>query len=75
MTLWQASGWLWAGLAIVIVFWVGVTLLVMRALGKPARAALAGGGDSAPDAAMARYARGEITLEQYEQLRRDLGQG
>ncbi len=69
------------GLVVNLVFWVGLlvglTLLVVRALRRaPAYAVTvpyAGGLPTARDILQARYARGEITREQYELLQRDIG--
>ncbi|HVL34982.1 MAG TPA: SHOCT domain-containing protein [Burkholderiales bacterium] len=78
--MWQGvegMGWGWIGLGVLhmALFWVlvilGIVVLVKW---------LAGGGEtSGPrslerplDILKARYARGEITREQYEQMKRDL---
>ncbi len=80
-SLGNLSGWGWVGLVVNLVFWVGLlvglTLLVVRALRRaPAYAVTipyAGGLPTARDILQARYARGEITREQYELLKRDIG--
>jgi putative membrane protein len=68
-------GWWWIPMAI---FWVliiiGIVLLVVWLLGQ-ARARAGGPGPSgsrALDILRERYARGEITREEYERMRRDL---
>ncbi len=71
------SGWGWVGL----VFWVGLlaglTLLAVRALRHAPVHALpapyASAQPTAQEILQARYARGEITREQYEVLKRDIG--
>lgn len=79
--------WSWIGLILNLVFWVGLiaglTLLVVLAIrrarvggaggasasGQPT----AGGADSALEILQARYARGEITREQYELTKQTIG--
>ena len=70
------SGWSWAGLVVNLVFWVvllvGLAILVVRSLGRaPAHAVAvpyASGQPTAREILQARYARGEITREQFEGL-------
>ncbi|MEA5113975.1 MAG: SHOCT domain-containing protein [Geobacteraceae bacterium] len=65
-------GWMVLGL----VFWVaviaGIVLLVLWIVGKSGK----GKGEQAEDTALGilnkRYARGEITKEQYEEMKRDI---
>ena len=74
----EGMGWGWIGLGAIhmVLFWVLVILgivALVRLLG-------AGGRDEAPpqgalDILKARYAKGEITREQFEQMKRDLGAG
>ena len=49
----------------------GVILAFVRRAGREARSA--GGGDRALAILRERYARGELTREQFEQMKRDLG--
>ncbi len=80
-SLGSLSGWGWVGFVVNMVFWVGLlvglTFLIVRALRRaPAHAVAvpyAGGLPTAQDILQARYARGEITREQYEVLKRDIG--
>ena len=80
-SLGSLSEWGWVGLAVNLVFWigllVGLTLLVVRALRRDSDHAVtvpwAGELPTARDILQARYARGEITREQYELLKRDIG--
>ena len=75
--MWRGGGWMWGvgmwlgGLAM-LVFWgaliVGAILVVRHLGGMPA-----GEPRTSPlDILKRRYASGEITREQYEQMRRDL---
>lgn len=70
--------WWWAwgfGGIFMILFWVLIILGIV-ALGRwlySGRVGGAGGPEKAPlDIVKERYARGEITRDQYEQMRRDL---
>lgn len=76
---WSQVPWFWgmgmlAGMGMFILFWVliltGPVLLVrwLWAQGRPA----ARGEDSALEILKRRYARGEITREEFESIRRDL---
>lgn len=69
-------GWGWIGLGMVhmLLFWIlvilGIVVLVRWLAAGPPR-------DHLPDALeilKARYARGEITKEQFEQMKRDIGE-
>lgn len=64
---------------LMLLFWVlvigGVVTVVFRLAERPAAPSVAGRegrGDSALDILRERYARGEITKEQFDQMRRDL---
>jgi putative membrane protein len=68
-------GWGWIGLGMVhmLLFWIlvilGIVVLVRwLASGTP------GGGPDPLDILKARYAKGEITKEQFEQMKRDIGE-
>ncbi|MBI3952895.1 MAG: SHOCT domain-containing protein [Chloroflexi bacterium] len=70
------GGWGWAwmtmGMVTMLLFWGAVIALIIWAV----RAVSGGAGPrerSPLEIAQARYARGEITKEQFEALRRDLG--
>ncbi len=75
--MWQGLegiGWGWLGLGILymVVFW-GLVILAFVALFKW----LGGGSLSGPNALdilKARYAKGELTREQFEQLKREIGE-
>ena len=69
----EGIGWGWIGLGLVhmIVFWA-LVILVFAALLK-----WQGGGSLSESGAMeilkARYAKGELTREQFEQMKKELG--
>jgi uncharacterized membrane protein len=73
--------WGWTGLILTLIFWIGSfavpTLLVVWAIGR-ARASAAsvpyGAGQPTAKAILqAQYARGEISREQYELKKQDIG--
>ena len=67
MGWWMVFGGIW-----MVIFWGAIIWLIVWGVGQ-----VSGGGrrsdDSPLEIARTRYARGEITREQFEQLRRDLG--
>ena len=69
-------GWGWIGLGMVhmLLFWVlvilGIVVLTRWLAGGPRDGVL----PSAIDILKARYAKGEITREQFEQMKRDIGE-
>jgi uncharacterized membrane protein len=69
---------LWGGIGLILnlVFWVGLlaalTLLLVLAV-RRARVPSASGQPSAKEILQAQYARGEITREQYELKKQDIG--
>jgi len=73
--------WGWIGMILHLVFWVGLfaglTLLVVWAIRRArvpaANVSYADGGPNAKEILQVRYARGEVTREQYENMKRDLG--
>ncbi|MBI4310822.1 MAG: SHOCT domain-containing protein [Chloroflexi bacterium] len=66
---WMMFGWIW-----MVVFWGAIIWLIVWAIKRLSQGQQpAGQGQSPLDIAKARYARGEITREQFEQLKRDLG--
>ncbi len=76
MHMWETGsvgwGWMTLGWVLMVVFWGSVIWLVVWAISRVTE-----GRSSASatplDIAKARYARGEITKEQFETLKRDLG--
>jgi putative membrane protein len=71
------SNWGWGGglmMLIGLVFWGVIIALIVWAVTRIIRRGTStGGGKASPlDIARERYAKGEITKEQYEQLKKDL---
>jgi putative membrane protein len=68
----EGMGWGWVGLGLVhmLLFWVlvilGIAVLVRWLSGGPPR------GANAIDILKARYAKGEISREQFEQMKREI---
>jgi putative membrane protein len=60
---------------VLILFWVGVVALALWAVDTLGRGTKAGARPTPIDIAKERYARGDISRDQFEQIRRDLGQG
>jgi putative membrane protein len=74
------GGYGFGGGILMLVFWVlvigGIVLLAVRLFGQnPSEVSSGqqGSGDRALDTLRERYARGEITKEQFDQMRKDLG--
>jgi putative membrane protein len=75
--------WGWVAMILQMVFWLGliagVVLLVVWAIRRSGQTSLSSPGyaisgqPTAKDVLQARYARGEITREQYQQIFHDLG--
>ena len=67
---WDA-GWWWLLMPIgMIVFWGGIIAVIIWAIRQFSEGR--GGGGSAIEIARGRYARGEISREEFDQIRRDL---
>ena len=68
--------WGWVGVILNLVFWVGLlaalTLLVVLAV-RRARVPVAAGEPTTKEILQAQYVRGEITREQYELRKQDIG--
>ncbi len=65
-------GWMIFGWLFMVLFWGAVVWLIWWAIARSTQDQRTTGGQSPLDIAKTRYARGEITREQYEQLKRDL---
>jgi putative membrane protein len=71
-------GWMVFGMVWMVIFWGGIIALAVWAVSRLTGDREKGGdqrrleGPSPLDIAKGRYARGEITREQFEQLRHDL---
>ena len=69
---WGGAGW-WVMFSMMAVFWIAVLVLAAWAISVFARRGPAHPqGPSPLDIAKQRYARGEITAEEFERLKRDL---
>jgi uncharacterized membrane protein len=66
---WGDGGWI-AMVVMMSVFWVGVLAIAGWAVAVYSRKG--GGGSSALEIAKLRYARGEITAEEFERIKRDI---
>ncbi len=65
------SGWWWLVMPIgMIIFWGGIIALIVWAIRQFGEGR--GGGGNAIDIARDRYARGDISREEFDQIRRDL---
>lgn len=67
--------WSWVGPLMMIMFWllvVGGLAFILRAWWQPPSRS-GHGSDAALDILRERYARGELSREQFEEMRRDLG--
>ena len=62
------------GLLLLLLLGLGIVLLLRRQDGDVGRLLSGSPGKQALDIAKERYVRGEVTREQYEQMRRDLGE-
>ncbi|HEX6268298.1 MAG TPA: SHOCT domain-containing protein [Burkholderiales bacterium] len=76
----DGMGWGWIGLGMVhmLLFWVlvilGIVVLVRWLAGGPREDWPRGDAPRALDILKARYAKGELTREQFEQMKRDIGE-
>jgi putative membrane protein len=67
------NGMGWWGMGIVVLFWAGIIWLIVWAVRRANdRGGSGTAGQSALDIAKTRYARGEITRDQFEQIKKDL---
>jgi len=64
---WMIFGGIW-----MIVFWGGLIALIVWGITRLSRRGGPAGRQDALDIARERYARGEITREQFDQIKRDL---
>jgi putative membrane protein len=75
----EGMGWGWSGLGMVpmLLFWVLVIFGVAVLVRWLASGSSGSSGDKPPramDILKARYAKGEITREQFEQMKREIGE-
>ncbi|MFC2045289.1 SHOCT domain-containing protein [Chloroflexota bacterium] len=64
--------WMWFGGVGMIVLWVAVITLIVWGIVRLARGSCPVTMHSSVDIAKERYARGEISKEEFEQIRKDL---
>ena len=71
---WSNAGGIWMGLGslFMIVFWAIVIALVVWLIVRLVRSGQYTASQSPLDIAKTRYAKGEITREEFEQLKKDL---
>lgn len=76
---WDWNTWGWAGMAMMmsamVVFWGGIIALVVWLVVRATRRGSAGStgeNHTALNIARQRYAKGEITKEQFEEMKKDL---
>ncbi len=67
MRWWMVLGGIW-----MIIFWGGLIALIVWGISRLARHGRLNGKQSPLDIARERYARGEISREQFEQFKKDL---
>ncbi|MPZ50573.1 MAG: SHOCT domain-containing protein [Dehalococcoidia bacterium] len=65
--------WMLLGSVWFIFFWGLIIWASVTAFSRSQRSSAPGGGETPLDIAKRRYAQGEISREQYEQIRHDLG--
>lgn len=67
------DGWYGSGYGILMwLFWVAVIVLLVYVITKAAPFGGSGGGETPMDILKKRYARGEITREEFERMKQDL---
>ncbi|MFC1944941.1 SHOCT domain-containing protein [Chloroflexota bacterium] len=66
------GGWWWFGAVWMFVFWAGIIALVVWGVNKFTKRSDSASKPSPLDVAKERYARGEISREEFEQIKKDL---
>ena len=59
-------------LVITTIFWVGIIVLIVWGVNKLIRTGKSAGSNGALEIAKERYARGEISREEFEQIKKDI---
>ena len=71
--MWDYWGWGWGMGLMMVLFWVPIIILLVWLFRRPFEGgSYRPGGRDPLDIAKERYARGEITREQFEQIKNDL---
>jgi putative membrane protein len=65
-------GWMILGSILVVLFWGGIIALIFWGVNKLTRQHGSSGEKTALDIAKERYARGEISREQFEEIKKNL---
>jgi len=66
------GGWMIFGGIIMLLFWAGLIALIVWGVSKLTRQHVSAGKQSPLDIARERYAKGEISREEFEQIKKDL---
>jgi putative membrane protein len=66
------GGWMIFSSIIMILFWAGLIALIIWGVTRLTRHSLTAGRQDPLDIARERYARGEITREQFEEIKKNL---
>lgn len=64
------GGW---GMLMMLLFWVGLILLIVWVVRSVVAASQGTGSSTARQTLDQRYARGELTRKEYEQIKKDIG--
>jgi len=65
-------GWMALGIFLMVIFWGSIIALIVWIVRRATNRGASSGGVSPLDIAKERYARGEISREQFEQIKKDL---
>ncbi len=63
----------WGGMLVMLLFWVALILVIVWVVRAIIGASPGGASSNARSILDARYARGEITRKEYEQMKKDIG--
>jgi len=73
---WYNFGWIGMGLGaiIMLIIWAGIIALIVWVVLKLVRSGQKSSSETPLEIARTRYAKGEITKKEFEQIKRDLGE-
>lgn len=75
---WNASPWMWGMMVLMVLFWIaligGIIWLIVYLARRSGSTAGTPAAETALDILNKRYARGEITREDYERMKREVGE-